>query len=421
MAYQTVTHNSYGSRVKKSAGGVGTGFLMLIAGIILLFWNEGRTVKTTRTIKEVDKLAVEMPDITTVNPEFEGKVIHAIGEAKTDDILTDSYFGISRNAIKLSATPEYYQYVEQKHEEHKDKVGGGEEVITTYTYEKQWVYSRQNSSSFADPDYQNANNRPSVYPEMDSQSLQAQNVSFGAYRLPASLIGQMSNSQPFEVTVSDEKLAEINNYAKKLYNDPTNDYISVSNNVIYIGRSASAPEIGDMRITFTEVLPGEVSIISKVVGDTFEAYHSDKNDKDFNVLTEGNHSKESMIATAKSNNKMLAWALRILGIILLYAGFKGIFGILDTLAKVLPFLSSIVGLGTSIVAGVLAIALGLVIIAIAWIWYRPLLGILLLAIVVALIWFFTKKGKEKKAQKAAEEAAAAAAAPAPEAPEAPAE
>ena len=339
-----------------------------------------------------------------------------IGEAKTDDILTDSYFGISRNAIKLSATPEYYQYVEQKHEEHKDKVGGGEDVITTYTYEKQWVHVRQNSSAFADPDYQNANNRPSVYPEMESQSLQAQNVSFGAYRLPASLIGQMSNSQAFDVTVSDEKLAEINEYAKKLYNDPTNDYISVSNNVIYIGRSASAPEIGDMRITFTEVLPGEVSVISKVVGDTFEAYHSDKNDKDFNVLTEGNHSKESMIATAKSQNKVLAWVLRFLGILLLYMGFKNIFGILDTLAKVLPFLSSIVGLGTSLVAGVLAIALGLIIIAIAWIWYRPLLGILLLAAVVAMIWFFTKKGKEKKAQKAAEEAAAAAAAPAPEQP-----
>ena len=416
MAYQTVTKNSYGSRVKKSAGGVGTGFLMLIAGIVLLFWNEGRTVKTTRTIKEVDKLAVEMQDITTVNPEFEGKVIHAIGDATTDDILTDSYFGISRNAVKLQARPEFYQYVEQKHEEHKDKVGGGEEVITTYTYEKQWVYSPQNSSSFADPDYQNANNRPIIYPDMDSESLQAQNVAFGAYRLPASLIGQMSNSQAFEVTLSDEKAAEINAAAKKLYNDPTNDYVSVSNNVIYLGRNASTPEIGDMRITFTEVLPGEVSIISKVVGDTFEAYHSEKNDKDFNVLTEGSHSKTEMIATAKSQNKMLAWALRFLGILLLYMGFKSIFGILDTLAKVLPFLSSIVGLGTGLVSGVLALALGLIIIAIAWIWYRPLLGILLLAFVVAMIWFFTKKGKEKKAQKAAEEAAAAAAAPAPEQP-----
>ena len=421
MAYQTVTHNSYGSRVKKSAGGVGTGFLMLIAGIVLLFWNEGRTVKMTRTIKEVDKLAVEMSDISTVNPEFEGKVIHAIGDAKTDDVLTDAYFGISRNAIKLQASPEYYQYVEITHEEHKDKVGGGEDVITTYTYEKQWVSSPRNSSSFADPEYQNANNRPILYPEMTSQSLQAENVSFGAYRLPASLVGQMSDSKPFEITLSDEKVAEINDGAKKLYNDMSADYVHVANNVIYLGRNSSSPEIGDMRITFTEVLPAEVSIISKVVGDTFESYHSDKNDKDFNVLSEGSHSKSEMIATAKSNNKMLAWLLRALGILLLYMGFKSIFGILDTLAKVLPFLSSIVSLGTGLVSGILAFALGLIIIAIAWIWYRPLLGILLLAAVVAMIWFFTKKGKEKKAQKAAEEAAAAAAAPAPAAPEAPQE
>ena len=417
MAYQKVTHNSYGSRVKKSAGGVGTGFLLLIAGIILLFWNEGRTVKTTRTIKEVDKLAVEMPDITTVNSEFEGKVIHAIGEATTDDVLTDKYFGVARNAIKLSVSPEYYQYVEITHEEHKDKVGGGEEVITTYTYEKQWVHSPINSSSFEDPDYKNANNRPSIYPEMESQSLQAENVAFGAYHLPASLIGQMSNSKEFDVTISEDLTAQINSYAKKLYNDYSdNEYVHISGNVISLGASAGNPQIGDMRITFTEVLPGTVSIISKVTGSTFEPYHSEKNDKDFNVLTEGEHSKEGMIATAKSQNKMLAWALRLLGILLLYAGFKNIFGILDTLAKVLPFLSSIVGLGTGLVSGVLALALGLIIIAIAWIWYRPLLGILLLAAVVAMIWFFTKKGKEKKAQKAAEEAAAAAAAEAAEKP-----
>ena len=84
---------------------------------------------------------------------------------------------------------------------------------------------------------------------MTSESLQAQNVAFGAYRLPASLIGQMSNSVPFEVTISDEKIAEINKAAKTLYNDQSSDYISISNNVIYLGRNSSTPEIGDMRIT----------------------------------------------------------------------------------------------------------------------------------------------------------------------------
>ena len=52
MAYQKVTTTSYGSRLKNSLGGVGLGFVMIIAGIALLFWNEGRTVKTTRMLKE---------------------------------------------------------------------------------------------------------------------------------------------------------------------------------------------------------------------------------------------------------------------------------------------------------------------------------------------------------------------------------
>ena len=53
-------------------------------GVTATFHLSGFTNKMTRTIKEVDKLAVEMSDISTVNPEFEGKEIHAIGDAKTD-------------------------------------------------------------------------------------------------------------------------------------------------------------------------------------------------------------------------------------------------------------------------------------------------------------------------------------------------
>ena len=37
MAYVEKTTTSYGSRLKNSLGGIGMGFVMLIAGIVLLF------------------------------------------------------------------------------------------------------------------------------------------------------------------------------------------------------------------------------------------------------------------------------------------------------------------------------------------------------------------------------------------------
>ena len=52
MAYQEVTRTSYGSRVKSSFGGIFTGFLMFCIGTGLLWWNEGRAVKTTKMLNE---------------------------------------------------------------------------------------------------------------------------------------------------------------------------------------------------------------------------------------------------------------------------------------------------------------------------------------------------------------------------------
>ena len=90
MAYQEVTKTSYGSRLKNALGGVGTGFVLLIAGIVLLFWNEGRTVKTRQGLSELGRKAEHVEDIQTVNPDLSGKPVHMNGMATTTDTLTKS-------------------------------------------------------------------------------------------------------------------------------------------------------------------------------------------------------------------------------------------------------------------------------------------------------------------------------------------
>ena len=119
-------------------------------------------------------------------------------------------------------------------------------------------------------------------------------------------------------------------------------------------------------------------------------------------LTDGSVSADSMFESEHKSNKMMAWVLRLLGILLIYLGFKNIFDILVTLLKVLPFLSNIANMGVNLVCGVLAFVIGLVVIAIAWIVYRPVLGIILLAAAGALIFFLAKKNKEKAAAAPAE-------------------
>ena len=125
MAYQERTTTSYSQRLGKSGKGIGTGILLLIAGTVLLWINEGRAVKTTRMLNEAQKKAIHVEDVSTVNPELDGQLIHATAMAETNDSLTDPTFGAGAVAIRLSREVEYYQWVEKKHEETRDKIGGG--------------------------------------------------------------------------------------------------------------------------------------------------------------------------------------------------------------------------------------------------------------------------------------------------------
>ena len=407
MAYQKVTTTSYGGRLKNAFQGVGMGFLMLIAGTVLLFWNEGRTVKTTKMLKEAQGVCIELGDVEQLNVDADGKMVHASGFATTQDILTDGDFDISRNAIKLIRNTEFYQWVEHQKTETKDKVGGGQETITTYTYSKEWVMSPVNSSNFEDPDYRGIDN--SVLMDVEAQTWQAENVTFGAYTFPKDLINQMNDAKAFQLELKPEVVQYFETEFHRVYNvSDTQSFVHPNGNQLYLGVNPSSPTVGDVRITYKEVLPGDVSILAKVNGNTFEKYTA-KNGYSLITLEDGIVAADQMFSNEHSANKTMAWILRILGVLLVFWGFKNIFNIITALLKVLPFLGNIADLGVNLVAGILTAVWCLVVIAIAWLWYRPLFGILLLLIAAVLIWFLAKKSKEKKAQKEAEAAAAAAA------------
>jgi hypothetical protein len=80
-------------------------------------------------------------------------------------------------------------------------------------------------------------------------------------------------------------------------------------------------------------------------------------------------------------------------------GLSMIFKVFSVLADVLPFLGSIVEAGTGFIAFLLAGVLSLITIAVAWIVFRPLLGIILLAVAGGLIVLIGGKIKAGKARK----------------------
>ncbi|MBQ3781788.1 MAG: TMEM43 family protein [Bacteroidaceae bacterium] len=421
MAYQTTTTTSYGQRVGNSFKGILTGIVLFIGGTVLLWWNEGRAVKTDKMLNEAEEVTVEMSDISKVDATFDGKLVWATGMTATSDSLADTKFPVGSVAVQLERKVEYYQWEEHEKEETKDKLGGGQETVTTYTYEKAWVSKPINSSNFADPQYQSSN---FTLAQFDDEVHYAQNVSFGAYRLNESQIHSFSGSEGINLDLDDETLRGWNDEVARVLNKPvaqvttTTDslgskyeFVHQQDNVLYFGKTPNNPQIGDVRITFTKIMPKKISILAAVKGDTFAQYKTDHGM--FSTIRMGEYTAAEMYQQEHDNNTMLTWILRLVGVLCVVGGLKGIFGILETLAKVVPFIANIVGFGVGLICTIVGVVWSLIVIALAWIFYRPLLGIAILVIAGGIIWYFSTKGKKKNAEAAAATAAAATAAPAP--------
>lgn len=371
MAYQEVTKTSYGKRLGNSSKGIFLGFLMIIAAAALLWWNEGRAVKMSKMYKQAKSECVELTDVNSIDPSFEGKLVHAVAPIVSDRELKDPTYPISVKAIRLNRKVEYYQWEEKQTTTTRDKTGGGQETITTYTYEKRWTPSPVNSSNFKDPEYQNRN---SVKITVSDFNTIAPNVTFGAYKLPSDLLWRL----PFDTHVElPEEMAD----GQQTY---------ILDNVLYYCDNLWEPQIGDVRVTFTMAPEGDASIIGKVIGDTFEPYNS--YGKSLLVLKMGSLSANNMFNAEKSADSLLRWFLRLVGLLLAIGGFRKIFELIVTAFKVLPPLANIVSLGINLVTAVLGFVWSLIFIVVATIAYRKWLAIILLVIAVGLILFLLIKG-----------------------------
>ena len=409
MAFTETRTTGYGSRLGNSCMAIPMGIILFLVATALLWWNEGRAVHRAQDIKQVAKTAQSIGDISNANTSLDGQLIHTTGTASTEDILSDDLFGIKTNALAIVRSAEYYQWKENEKHETKDKLGGKQEEIITYTYERDWTADPINSSRFKDPDYQNVNN---VIWEIEDMRVIASNVSFGTYILPELFISdivskQSDNVSPLMISADNPALKQLNENVMKALGDNVRPeaaqvkdslaYVHVFGNQVYIGFNPSNPSIGDIRLTFEQLSPScNISLIAVPTNGTFTTFQA-KHDANEYELRVGTWTLDQMIKQANDENATLTWILRILGVIIVIAALKMIFGILVTILKLVPFLASIMNLGVSLVCGVLGFVWSLIVIAIAWIFYRPLLGIALLVIAAGLVYWLVIKGKKQQA------------------------
>lgn len=386
MSDVVVNHTGFFSRLKKALFGILFGIILVPGSVILMGWNEYRTVHRERGLKEGKQLVQTVADPNHVDSSLDQKLIHLTGQARTDEVLSDRQFHIEQVAIKLSRNVEMFQWDEEKHTESRKKTGGGTTTRTTYTYHEKWCPGRNKSENF-----HNSNGHTNPKAHFGGQSHVAKNVGIGAYQIDNELKSSISGFKD---------IAWSNAILEKL--DPElRDQVKIEGKWLYWSEHGTAgesnPTIGDQRIKIS-FIPSDVdvSLIAQQSGNSFAPFHTSNGEK-LHRLFMGNLSSDQVFQKLFSENTMWAWILRGLGLFLCTFGFGLILGPIGVIADVIPFLGSLTRGATFFVSLLLAVCISSVTISLSWIAVRPLIGIpLLLVAVGAGFWLFRFGAKNRQ-------------------------
>lgn len=345
-------------------GGILIGIILVIVGVIVLWLNEGRTVKTYNMINEAQKEYIDVTS-TQIDVNNNGKLIATNGEIKFLSGPVDNEFNIHVQSPKLYRKVEIYQWKENCDE---DRNGN-----KRCHYNKVWDDEIIDSNTFEDANYINPTSKP-----YSNSAFYASNVQVGAYSVDEELLKQLNTN--VKLNLSDNQIATTNGlYAINNY------YTNVQNNT---------PQIGDIRISYTYASTQTASILAVQNNSSFRPYKS-KDGYQIYELEEGTLNGSEILKKLSDENNMTKWILRLVGSFLVIFGLLAIVSPVQKLANFIPIVGTIFGWISGLAVLIVGLAISLSTIAIAWLRYRPLLSVGLLA-AVAVIIVMLKKSKTKK-------------------------
>jgi hypothetical protein len=357
--FTEVSNQGFLSRILGSFVGFLLGPVLIIVAIVLLSWNEGRAVQAIRGLSEASSVAVEASDLNAGN---QGKLVHAVGPATASTAIADPDLGVNFDGqVAVARSADMYQWHEKESSETHDKLGGGQETVTTYTYEKIWSSDAIDSSSFKHPEgHEN--------PEMPIKSARyaASDAKLNGYTLDADTLSKIDLSTDLHPTAPDGW--------------------TQNGDKLYKGANVATPAIGDERVGYQGLASGAtISVLAQQSQNGFAPFTT-SNGYQLDMAEQGNKPLTEMITEQRNAESMMTWILRVVGLFVMFIGFFLLLNPLATIASVVPFLGSIVGGAAGLAAFVVSLPLTIIVIALSWIAFRPLLGLGLLVVAAGLLY-----------------------------------
>lgn len=374
------TTTSLGGRLRDSLIGVLVGLFLLIACPILLFWNEGRAITTAQSLEEGAAVTVPVA-ASPVLAANEGRLVHVSGRLEVADTLADRMFGVEARAVRLIRQAEMFQWIEAESSETRTKIGGGQETVTTYSYSRDWSSAAVDSTAFRQPA---GHANPAM--AIRDRRQQAERARLGGFALDGTVLDQLDNARPLPLT--EERMKAVRAAYKSARP------LHLLDGRLFIGADPLAPQVGDYRISYEIVPEGPVSIVGRQGGDGLGPYQTVAGDA-LLLVVEGEVPADDMFAEAHAENTLLSWVIRLAGIVFLGVGLMMVLRPFAVLADILPLFGALVGFGQGVIAACFALLVGSTVIAVAWLYYRPLVAALVLAVGLAatagILWLARRR------------------------------
>lgn len=331
---------------------------VIVGSVVLLFWNEGHAIQRAQGLAEGAHIvrSVQPEDIDARN---NGQLIHVVGNLTTEGPIADREFAVRSDGVRYLRHVEMYQWQEQ--------VSQGRHS-TGPRYIREWLSRPIDSARFREP---SGHTNPEM-PAFRSRELFAV-TRLGDYDVSESLLRRFGH--PRRLSATDTQASAL----RALVADKP---VTLLDGALYAGNDPQVPAIGDIRVSFAEVLPQKASVVARQAGKYFEPFRT-RNGTDVELIAPGDVRATAMFAVAEEHNVTETWRHRGIGVL----GVLGGFLVVMRIASGVGALGGLKRTGALLVALLCTAVLAPMAIAFAWMWYRPLIGIgvLLVGGVAALV------------------------------------
>lgn len=361
--YREVTQTSYFRNILNSFVGALIGLLLFFGSFFVIWWNEGRTNLALVAAESIPASAA------SVDAANEGKFLAVTGDLVATEPVGDAPYLQPGSYLQLEREAEMFAWDEESHSETRDKLGGGSETVTEYTYEKKWSSSPDNSVNFKDP---SGHTNPAM--TIEGVTLQAPGATLGAFDLD---LKQLTMPGGSDVPLNDQNILP-------------DAGVKLDGGYLFAGQGTqSSPQVGDIRISYTALAsPAAVTLFGQQSDGRLVPYLYEQSSTFFRAL---NGDRNSAITELQTEHTLITWLLRGGGFLMIWIGLMLVVSPLGTVAGILPILKQVTGFITGIVTFIVALVLWAVVTLIAVVLHNIWLALIAALLVIGVVFFFLRR------------------------------